>query len=101
MCCLKDDDNRAMVCTADDLLDWKDFPKGLKVLLIDGDSCSAAEMRSKLEEMDYIGKKLRKFPSFLFYLILLTFLQVCSWNREFVTGSMFGKFLFSSSQFWH
>ncbi|CAI9095477.1 OLC1v1031439C1 [Oldenlandia corymbosa var. corymbosa] len=54
MCCLEDDAKPAMVCTAEDLLDWKDFPKGLKVLLIDGDSCSAAEMRSKLEEMDYL-----------------------------------------------
>ncbi|KAL3499842.1 hypothetical protein ACH5RR_038935 [Cinchona calisaya] len=43
-----------MVCSAEELLYWKDFPKGLNVLLIDGDSCSAAEMRSKLEEMDYI-----------------------------------------------
>lgn len=45
-----------MVCTADDLLGWKDFPKGLKVLLLDRDHCSANVMRSKLEEMNYIGK---------------------------------------------
>lgn len=44
----------AMVCTADDLLGWKDFPKGLKVLLLDRDHDSANVMRSKLEEMDYI-----------------------------------------------
>ncbi|CAK9173362.1 unnamed protein product [Ilex paraguariensis] len=43
-----------MVCTANDLLGWKDFPKGLRVLLLDEDSSSAAELRSKLEEMDYI-----------------------------------------------
>ncbi|KAL4385244.1 hypothetical protein GQ457_15G008640 [Hibiscus cannabinus] len=43
-----------MVCTADDLSAWKDFPKGLKVLLLDEDSESAAELKSKLEAMDYI-----------------------------------------------
>ncbi|XAR70595.1 hypothetical protein NMG60_11027500 [Bertholletia excelsa] len=43
-----------MVCTASDLLGWRDFPKGLKVLLLDEDSNSAAEIRSKLEEMEYI-----------------------------------------------
>ncbi|CAN4078145.1 unnamed protein product [Withania somnifera] len=43
-----------MICIEDELFDWKDFPKGLKVLLIDEDSNSAAEMRSRLEKMDYI-----------------------------------------------
>ncbi|XP_015896804.2 two-component response regulator-like APRR2 [Ziziphus jujuba] len=43
-----------MVCTANDLQGWKDFPKGLRVLVVDGDSNSAAEMRSKLEAMDYV-----------------------------------------------
>nr|GMD97304.1 two-component response regulator-like APRR2 [Ipomoea batatas] len=43
-----------MLCTANDLLGWKDFPKGLSVLLLDEDSNSAAKMRTKLEEMDYI-----------------------------------------------
>lgn len=43
-----------MVCTANDFLGWKDFPKGLRVLLLDEDSDSAAEIRSKLEGMDYI-----------------------------------------------
>ncbi|EOY24080.1 CheY-like two-component responsive regulator family protein isoform 2 [Theobroma cacao] len=43
-----------MVCTANDLSAWKDFPKGLRVLLLDEDSNSAAEIRSKLEAMDYI-----------------------------------------------
>ncbi|KAK9006241.1 hypothetical protein V6N11_035286 [Hibiscus sabdariffa] len=33
---------------------WKDFPKGLRVLLLDGDIDSAAEIKSKLESMDYI-----------------------------------------------
>ncbi|XP_075641453.1 two-component response regulator-like APRR2 isoform X2 [Castanea sativa] len=43
-----------MVCSANDLQEWKDFPKGLRVLLVDGDSNSAEEIRSKLEAMDYI-----------------------------------------------
>ncbi|KAL8216397.1 hypothetical protein R6Q57_023234 [Mikania cordata] len=43
-----------MVCTANDLLGWKDFPKGLRVLLLDEDINSATEIRSKLEEMDYV-----------------------------------------------
>lgn len=45
---------RAMVCTANDLLEWKDFPKGLRVLLLDEDRDSASEIKSKLEEMEYI-----------------------------------------------
>lgn len=45
-----------MICIEDELLGWKDFPRGLKVLLLDEDSNSAAEMRSRLEKMDYIGK---------------------------------------------
>ncbi|KAJ9152606.1 hypothetical protein P3X46_026157 [Hevea brasiliensis] len=43
-----------MVCTANYLSAWKDFPKGLSVLLLAEDSSSAAEMKSKLEAMDYI-----------------------------------------------
>ncbi|XP_021295704.1 two-component response regulator-like APRR2 isoform X2 [Herrania umbratica] len=43
-----------MVCTANDISAWKDFPKGLRVLLLDEDSNSAAEIKSKLEAMDYI-----------------------------------------------
>lgn len=43
-----------MVLNANDLLGWNDFPKGLRVLLLGDDSSSAAEIRSKLEEMDYI-----------------------------------------------
>ncbi|MCD7451925.1 Two-component response [Datura stramonium] len=43
-----------MIGIEDELLGWKDFPKGLKVLLLDEDSNSAAEMRSRLEKMDYI-----------------------------------------------
>ncbi|CAL0312264.1 unnamed protein product [Lupinus luteus] len=42
-----------MVCTANDLQEWKDFPKGLKVLLLDGDINSASEIGAKLEAMDY------------------------------------------------
>lgn len=47
----------AMVCSADDMLGWSDFPKGLRVLLLDEDSLSSADLKSKLEEMDYIGIK--------------------------------------------
>ncbi|GMN30758.1 hypothetical protein TIFTF001_002950 [Ficus carica] len=43
-----------MVCTANELQEWKDFPKGLRVLVLDEDSNSASEIRSKLEAMDYI-----------------------------------------------
>ncbi|KAF5729677.1 two-component response regulator-like APRR2 [Tripterygium wilfordii] len=43
-----------MVCTANDLSAWEDFPKGLRVLLLDEDSSSAAEIKLKLEAMDYI-----------------------------------------------
>ncbi|XP_061359671.1 two-component response regulator-like APRR2 isoform X2 [Gastrolobium bilobum] len=42
-----------MVCTANDLQEWKDFPKGLKVLLLEGDNTSASEIRTRLEAMDY------------------------------------------------
>ncbi|CAJ1928921.1 unnamed protein product [Sphenostylis stenocarpa] len=42
-----------MVCTANDLQGWKDFPKGLRVLLLDGDRSSASEIREQLEAMDY------------------------------------------------
>ncbi|KAF8379123.1 hypothetical protein HHK36_028552 [Tetracentron sinense] len=51
---LRKDTKPAMVCTADDLLGWRDFPKGLRVLLLDEDGTSAADIKSKLEEMDYI-----------------------------------------------
>ncbi|MBA0861775.1 hypothetical protein Goshw_000671 [Gossypium schwendimanii] len=43
-----------MICTTNDLSAWKDFPKGLKVLLLDEDSNSVAELKSKLEAMDSI-----------------------------------------------
>ncbi|KAF8077118.1 hypothetical protein N665_1061s0019 [Sinapis alba] len=44
-----------MVFTSNDLSKWENFPKGLRVLLLDGgDGISAAETRSKLESMDYI-----------------------------------------------
>ncbi|XP_063944449.1 two-component response regulator-like APRR2 isoform X2 [Daucus carota subsp. sativus] len=43
-----------MVLNANDLLEWKDFPKGLRVLLLEQETDSAAQTRSKLEEMDYI-----------------------------------------------
>lgn len=50
-----------MVCSADDLLGRSDFPKGLRVLLLDEDSLSSADLKSKLEEMDYIGIKKIEF----------------------------------------
>ncbi|KAL9249681.1 Two-component response regulator-like APRR2-like protein [Drosera capensis] len=43
-----------MVCNGNDSLCWKDFPKGLRVVLLYEDKDSAAEIRAKLEEMDYI-----------------------------------------------
>lgn len=61
-----------MVCTANDLQEWKDFPKGLKVLLLDEDNSSAAEIKSKLEAMDYIGEK---FLSSLFVFIIFPLLN--------------------------
>lgn len=50
------DASSEMVCTENELLGWNDFPKGLKVLLLDKDCNSASEMRSRLEQMNYIGK---------------------------------------------
>jgi hypothetical protein len=44
-----------MVCTANDLQEWKDFPKGLEVLLLQEENTSASEIRTKLEAMDYNG----------------------------------------------
>ncbi|KAM0935398.1 putative response regulator and transcription factor RR-A-type family [Dioscorea sansibarensis] len=43
-----------MVCLADDLVVWKDFPKGLRVLLLDKDAPSAQQTKLKLEAMDYV-----------------------------------------------
>ncbi|XP_039057357.1 two-component response regulator-like APRR2 [Hibiscus syriacus] len=43
-----------MICTRNDLSEWKDFPKGLRVLLLDEDNDSSAEIKSKLQAMDYI-----------------------------------------------
>lgn len=53
---LSDDAKPAMVCTANDLQGWKDFPKGLRVLVLDGDRSSAAEIGEQLEAMDYHGE---------------------------------------------
>ncbi|KAI4377954.1 hypothetical protein MLD38_015504 [Melastoma candidum] len=33
---------------------WKDFPKGLGILLLDEDGDSSSEMRSRLQAMDYV-----------------------------------------------
>ncbi|KAJ6828355.1 two-component response regulator-like APRR2 isoform X1 [Iris pallida] len=43
-----------MGCSSDDLVVWRDFPKGLRVLLLDEDGASAAETKSKLEAMAYV-----------------------------------------------
>ncbi|CAH8306413.1 unnamed protein product [Eruca vesicaria subsp. sativa] len=44
-----------MVFTSNDLSKWENFPKGLRVLLLDGgDGVSTVETRSELESMDYI-----------------------------------------------
>lgn len=43
-----------MLCTANDLLGWKDFPNGLSVLLLEEDTSFASQMKSRLEEMKYI-----------------------------------------------
>lgn len=42
-----------MACSAEDLVVWSDFPKGLRVLLLDEDANSAADTKLKLEAMDY------------------------------------------------
>ena len=62
---MRNDAKPAMVCSANNLQEWKDFPKGLRVLLVDGDSNLAEDVRSKLEVMDYIGQrwKLLFYPS--------------------------------------
>lgn len=52
-----------MVCTADDLQGWKDFPKGLRVLLLDQEPASANVLRASLEAMDYVGSWIQR-PSF-------------------------------------
>ncbi|CAK8541441.1 unnamed protein product [Lathyrus sativus] len=49
-----------MLCTANDLQGWKDFSKGFRVLLLEGDNNSATEIRIKLED------KIVKFD-FIFY----------------------------------
>ncbi|THU56281.1 hypothetical protein C4D60_Mb11t15630 [Musa balbisiana] len=48
------DVSAAMVGATDDFVVWKDFPKRLKILLLQKDEASAAETKSKLEEMDYL-----------------------------------------------
>ncbi|MED6200294.1 Two-component response regulator-like [Stylosanthes scabra] len=45
-----------IVYTANDLHGWKDFLKGLRVLLLERDNTSACEIRTKLEAMDYNGE---------------------------------------------
>lgn len=51
----KDAKNTTMVCSAEDLILWSDFPRGLKVLLLDEDANSAAQTQLMLEAMDYLG----------------------------------------------
>ncbi|KAJ8464602.1 hypothetical protein OPV22_027154 [Ensete ventricosum] len=43
----------AMAGSADGFVVWKDFPRGLNILLLDRDAPSAVETKSKLEGMDY------------------------------------------------
>ncbi|XP_064952876.1 two-component response regulator-like APRR2 isoform X3 [Musa acuminata AAA Group] len=50
---LRNDVKPAMAGSADGFVVWKDFPRGLKILLLDKDAPSAVETKSKLEEMDY------------------------------------------------
>lgn len=45
---------------------WKDFPKGLRVLLLCNDTDSASHTQIKLEQMDYIGMSKFHVPSFLY-----------------------------------
>nr|XP_018678067.1 PREDICTED: two-component response regulator-like APRR2 isoform X1 [Musa acuminata subsp. malaccensis] len=51
---LRNDVKPAMAGSADGFVVWKDFPRGLKILLLDKDAPSAVETKSKLEEMDYV-----------------------------------------------
>ena len=71
---LRKDAKPAMVCTANDLQEWKEFPKGLKVLLLEGDNTSVSEIRAKLEAMDYNGKIL--FGFFLFVSVSHFFMYI-------------------------
>ena len=36
--------------------EWKDFPKGLRVLVLDEDFEATAETNSRLEGFEYVGK---------------------------------------------
>ncbi|URD86147.1 Two-component response [Musa troglodytarum] len=53
-CKLFEDVKPAMAGSADGFVVWKDFPRGLRILILDKDAPSAVETKSKLEEMDYI-----------------------------------------------
>lgn len=69
----KNDAKPTMVFTANDLSKWENFPKGLRVLLLnDGDDLSAAETRSELESLDYIGEP-TNFPLFLSFTFYFRF----------------------------
>lgn len=57
-----------MVRSAEEFVLWNDFPKGLKVLLLEKDESSALETTSKLEEMDYKGKILSYMLLFFYFL---------------------------------
>ncbi|KAJ8754311.1 hypothetical protein K2173_002762 [Erythroxylum novogranatense] len=54
-----------MVCTANDLSAWKDFPKGLRVLILDENSTSAADINfhfcNENEAMSAISSKSESF----------------------------------------
>lgn len=74
---LRNDAKPAMVCSADDLLGWRDFPKGLRVLLLGEDSLSSADLKSKLEEMDYIGINKIEFCKKIFTLESDSYFTLC------------------------
>lgn len=95
VCGLRKDAKPAMVCTANDLSAWKDFPKGLRVLLLDQDSSAAAELKFKLEAMDYIGERFRiplpppPIPSFVLSNFWSGFLTTSRSICFFITCSLY------------
>jgi len=68
-----------MVCTANDLQGWKDFPKGLRVLVLDGDRSSAAEIGEQLEAMDYNGETFWIPLIYFWYVSLPHLLETLAW----------------------
>lgn len=87
-----------MVCTANDLSAWKDFPKGLRVLLLDQDSDSATEMKLKLESMDYIGEIFLIYPLIfmvsLFVFLIPSYFETIGWIGFFWSAFIKSAFCF-------